>query len=622
MNTTTCRWDIPLVLTLTSIIALYVLLSPTIGDNWFLGPITTLLATVSALTACSQLAQAAFDRPKERLWKLVVLAFVLVCIANVLDSASERLGAHLGTDDIGNYLTLAVATMVILSATVYLSTGPARVRWAVWLGLAFQLISVAAEFAFEEGKIAGSFVPWSWLPDFAEFLSVWLYLIAMFWIVIDTGHVAGLVPTAQPRASVGASSPYKGRSLRDGLYPPPFILGLYLPAANTPAGRVHRICNQALWPPGDVVSGGRNLFLIAMWPLIASIRAMREVRRRGNTLMRVTGKSRCRQFLEMVQLAVCHRVPPVYYYRYDLYQPEQQKLAAYYLWRYQTKEIAYRLLYPMQTDAFVPVPLKNKLGFARYCQGHGLRHIPTLAVFEKGCRIDGDDEDLPAVDLFLKPVAGKGGGGAERWHYRGQMRYRNTKGDELDGHALLAHVQELSRSEPYLVQPALRNHADLSDLTGGALCTARILTCRTQTGVYEATNAAFRMPSDAASAVDNFHAGGVASAVDIRTGELGLATDLGTEGSRWHERHPITNGQIAARRLPMWRDAMELVEGAHRVFDDYVLIGWDVAFLDDGPVLVEGNRGPDIDILQRTSKGPIGNGRFGELLAYNLEHRR
>jgi hypothetical protein len=37
--------------------------------------------------------------------------------------------------------------------------------------------------------------------------------------------------------------------------------------------------------------------------------------------------------------------------------------------------------------------------------------------------------------------------------------------------------------------------------------------------------------------------------------------------------------------------------------------------------VIEGNRGPDVDIHQRTSLAPIGDGRFGELLAFNLEHR-
>ena len=71
----------------------------------------------------------------------------------------------------------------------------------------------------------------------------------------------------------------------------------------------------------------------------------------------------------------------------------------------------------------------------------------------------------------------------------------------------------------------------------------------------------------------------------------------------------------------MWPETMDLAIQAHRCFPDYVVIGWDIAVLEDGPCVIEGNRGPDVDIHQRTCRGPIGNGRFGELLAFNLESR-
>jgi hypothetical protein len=64
---------------------------------------------------------------------------------------------------------------------------------------------------------------------------------------------------------------------------------------------------------------------------------------------------------------------------------------------------------------------------------------------------------------------------------------------------------------------------------------------------------------------------------------------------------------------------MDLCVRAHAAFSEWAVIGWDVGILDGGPKLIEGNKGPDVDIMQRTLRGPIGNGRFGELLAYNLE---
>jgi hypothetical protein len=38
----------------------------------------------------------------------------------------------------------------------------------------------------------------------------------------------------------------------------------------------------------------------------------------------------------------------------------------------------------------------------------------------------------------------------------------------------------------------------------------------------------------------------------------------------------------------------------------------------EGPRLVEGNSGPDIDLVQRPLGMPFGDARFGELLAFQL----
>jgi hypothetical protein len=110
--------------------------------------------------------------------------------------------------------------------------------------------------------------------------------------------------------------------------------------------------------------------------------------------------------------------------------------------------------------------------------------------------------------------------------------------------------------------------------------------------------------------------------VDLRSGVVGPATDgalaLGP-GRGWCDTHPDTGGQIAGRVLPYWRETLELARRAHTLaFADHVVIGWDIAILDDGPCLIEGNKGPDLDLVQKSHREPIGNARLGELLAFHL----
>ena len=75
------------------------------------------------------------------------------------------------------------------------------------------------------------------------------------------------------------------------------------------------------------------------------------------------------------------------------------------------------------------------------------------------------------------------------------------------------------------------NHPDLSDVNNGALATVRVVAARNESGGYEATDAAFRMAIGSNHTVDNFHAGGIASAVDMETGRLGPASNMGLAGA-------------------------------------------------------------------------------------------
>jgi hypothetical protein len=90
----------------------------------------------------------------------------------------------------------------------------------------------------------------------------------------------------------------------------------------------------------------------------------------------------------------------------------------------------------------------------------------------------------------------------------------------------------------------------------------------------------------------------------------------------WWDSHPVTGVRIAGRRVPAWDEVLALARRAHAAFPDQVAIGWDIAVLPDGPALVEGNKSPDLDIIQRTHRAPIGNSRLGEILVFHVARAR
>jgi hypothetical protein len=223
------------------------------------------------------------------------------------------------------------------------------------------------------------------------------------------------------------------------------------------------------------------------------------------------------------------------------------------------------------------------------------------------------------TDLFVKPVCGRGGKGAERWDRIGAERYRNPQGEELGREELFARLQRRSVTTPLLIQTRLRNHPELAPLNNDALSTVRVLTCLNEAGEPELVGAALRMAIGGNHVVDNLHAGGIAAAVDLDSGRLGPASNLGADSSLgWIERHPNSDAPVTGVVLPMWDEVRMLAVRAHKAFDDRVLVGWDIAITPDGPMVVEANGTPDLDIMQRFVRHGLMAARLGVLLAFHL----
>jgi hypothetical protein len=359
--------------------------------------------------------------------------------------------------------------------------------------------------------------------------------------------------------------------------------------------------------------------LVMLWPFIAAFLAARLVLRLGQRTHREFGKGRLRQWAEQMQISLRWLMWPQHYYMFELYRPGQLAKAQAYLLRAHTKEGVYPLFKNKSLPNFPDHPFKDKAAFARICEEHQIAVAPTLLAGTADGEVvwSAGMADLPKADLFLKPRTGQGGRGAEKWRFEDDGWQRD--GQMLDRAGLIAYCRDLSRRQPMLVQPCLVNHPDLGDLTIGALATVRLVTMLDKNNQPKAVAAAFRMPASAASVVDNFHAGGIASAVEIDSGRLNPATDIGlAPDSTWHEAHPLTGARIANRVLPAWAATKDLAIRAHQVFANRVAIGWDIAVTTEGPMIVEANGFPDLDIIQRTQRAPLADSELGHLFQHHL----
>jgi hypothetical protein len=382
-----------------------------------------------------------------------------------------------------------------------------------------------------------------------------------------------------------------------------------------PAEYLHRYYAWTYWqlPWGPL----KAIAAAIAWPIALPIAVFVFARRNARVIAERSGVSPAEQVMRQVEMAARFAIAPFWFYMFELHLPERRKRAALYLTAHETIGPAYSLLQP-PPDAD---DMDDKIWFAEHCHEQGVKAVPVLMHFSGGERqpLKGGCDLLPDSDLFVKPRSGSGGHRMERWDFIGEGRYRNAHGETMSRAELVEKLARQSLKDDFLVQPRLANHPALDDISNGALATVRLLTCRNEQGRAEATNAAFRM-AIGNSVVDNFHQGGLATAVDMETGVIGIASDIGIRPEvGWRDTHPVSGACFAGRTLPHWDEVVALAVKAHEAFPQRVVVGWDVAMLADGAMIIEGNGKPDLDIHQRAERGPAGESRIAHLLAFNVD---
>lgn len=318
--------------------------------------------------------------------------------------------------------------------------------------------------------------------------------------------------------------------------------------------------------------------------------ALKLVRTVGTEVSNQFGKSQLRQLLEIGILGL-RGYSASDYYVLALYKDPSQ--AGKYMNQRRFDETR-RRWNPPQQGIFE----FNKWIFGNYCAAvgiptprcYGMFH-PKTGITVEGCPLR-DMEDLRTVvdsidgSIVCKPIAGSHGEDVIVFdHFDRESRVlTRANGQQVrleDVYRILTR-----KAFPWLLQERVRQHRALLELHQASVNTARIITLLGVDGQVEVLGAVLRIGIGSAE-IDNTSGGGIAAPINLESGACGAAISEST--IRLMTRHPDSGRQIEGFIVPYWDRMKEVAISAHQRLPFARSLGWDVAFGEQGPVILEVN---------------------------------
>ena len=215
-------------------------------------------------------------------------------------------------------------------------------------------------------------------------------------------------------------------------------------------------------------------------------------------------------------------------------------------------------------------------------------------------------------DFVIKPARGSGGGGivviagrdGDDWLGPGGRRYTL---DELRKQIsdIIFGVYSFDLSDAAVIEERVLQHAQMTILSPFGLADVRVILLQNQPVL-----AMSRIPTRASDGRANLHQGAVGLGIDLETGRTTHAI-LKNEPLR---AHPDTGEALIDRVIPHWPEIMHIARRAAAAVP-LKYLGVDIGVSDHGPVLIEINVRPGLQIQNANLVGLRGRMRALGLLA-------
>ena len=158
------------------------------------------------------------------------------------------------------------------------------------------------------------------------------------------------------------------------------------------------------------------------------------------------------------------------------------------------------------------------------------------------------------------------------------------------------------KDENYICEEYIEQHTEMAEMDPISVNTVRLLTLNDK-GKPEIIAAGLRT-SGHGGICDNMSAGGIGAGIDVETG---VVYTPGVDfGKNRYMYHPVSGKQIVGFNIPFWKETVELVLSAAKRLPGYAVIGWDIAYTKDGPLMIEFNGAPGSKLVQVSDGRPKG----------------
>ena len=227
----------------------------------------------------------------------------------------------------------------------------------------------------------------------------------------------------------------------------------------------------------------------------------------------------------------------------------------------------------------------------------------TYAVIEAMGKIEEAWSKIRSKSCFaIKPSRGRAGSGIIVLEKHGEQWYTSSN-QPLDEKQIKNRIADIifgnysfGLSDKALVEERIKPHKFFLDIFPQGICDIRVITFRGRTVM-----AMCRIPTSKSDGKANLHQGALGVAVDLSTGQLGHGYDYRS----YMESHPDTGSRFYGRLIPEWKEIMTICE---KVSEHLPLkyLGIDIV-IDSfkGPLVMEANIRPGLEIQNVNRKGLI-----------------